>query len=122
MKVNFYSLILSIFFLAGLSGMSGCQKNKTDVQSVVKGMRVDAGGRGIIKDYTAVVVLEPWVIQSGGRRAFGEIIHIFFSSRISLPCQSCRPGPGDEKIWRPQIGRTCPTGNAIVLANYYNTI
>ena len=33
----------------------------------------------------AVVVLEPWVIQSGGRRAFGEIIHIFFSSRISLP-------------------------------------
>ena len=31
MKVNFYSLILSIFFLAGLSGMSGCQKNKTEI-------------------------------------------------------------------------------------------
>lgn len=31
MKVNFYSLILSIFFLACLSGMSGCQKNKTEI-------------------------------------------------------------------------------------------
>ena len=52
-----------------------------DLQGIVKGLVALSSLDVHHRADAAVVVLEPWVIQSGGRRAFGEIIHIFFSSR-----------------------------------------